>query len=137
VFTQAQLNGAGPLLVIAIISAVMMPIGERLVKYRLRSIYDDTQGVVYGLDLYSTATLAVVVPVVGLLFVPGAAINGRWIGIAYLVAFLADLIALVLVLTTEDYNRYVIKRRFLFWSYPTCLSLVAMIVGALVSGALS
>ena len=133
--SQAQVAAALPLLLVGLITAIMVPLGERLVLHRLPLV--DPDAIKIALDLYTIVTLLPVIPIIGLVFAPWAAANGRLIGLLYGAAFIANLVALVLVLTTADYHRYVTKRRLLVWSFPTWMNLAVMVIAAGVSAILS
>src|SRR5258708_2180742 len=135
--TGSQEAAAAPPLLLALVTAAVVPLGQRLVAYRLRNVYRDTDGVVYGLDLYSLATLSVVIPIIGIFVAPHATANLGIVAVAYLVAFVGNLAALIVVLTTPDHHRYVTTRRIAYWSYPTCLTLATMFGSAILVELLS
>ena len=135
--SAAQWGASGPLLLTALFTALMAPIGELLVTFRLKDVVDRNV-VVYTIDLFSTATLGALLPLLGaILFLTKAATNGTLVAVVLLVAFLSNFIAFALVLTTDDLHKYVVERRLGPWSYPTWITLVALVGGAIVARALT
>jgi len=87
---------------------------------------------IYSLDVYSTATLSIVVPVIAILSAPHAATNGWLIGMLFILAFVVNVVAMLWVLKTDDYHVYVTERRLLLWSKASFVGLLVMIVVAVI-----